>query len=256
MKRKYEREFKESESLQVFEKIKIGVMGSGRGVGTSFVATSIAVQWAAQREKAVAFVELFDEERGKSWIYDIVGMDKRFGSRKYESLYNKIKHGRYIRGLTNMDMGVNWAVPGPEDRVSGLTGVQESRLINNISGDVIVCDLGFEFKEEIIADMDVIVCVVDPKPSKLIASRKLYQQIKQEQINGRKIIWVINKVNGGINKRCFRDYIKIKDAFEIPIIKDIHFYAAEYNCRIPIEQREIKKATGKIIEYIVKETVL
>ncbi|MEA4922748.1 MAG: hypothetical protein VB031_05195 [Eubacteriaceae bacterium] len=256
MKRKFEREFRENEALEIIEKIKIGVVGAGRGSGTSFIASGIALAAAEHYKKAVAFAELPDGTSGRTWLYDIAGMDKRFGGRNYESLHKKVRHGRYIRGIRNMDSGVNWAACTAEDRNSGLTDVQKARLINNISGDIVICDMGINADEEIMADMDAIICVVDPKPSRLIDTRELYQTIKQEQLKGRDVIWVLNKMNGGVNRRCFREYVKIKGAFEIPLIKDIHFYAAEYNCRFPAEQREIKKVSNDILQDIVKKIIV
>ncbi|MGI6722182.1 MAG: hypothetical protein ACOX4I_06495 [Anaerovoracaceae bacterium] len=256
MKRKYEREFRSDEVRQVREKTKIGVIGSGRGAGASFVATSLALKSAEIREQAVAFCELNDGVGGKSWIYDSVGMDKRFVHRNYISLHEMVRRGQYIRNIHNMDLMVNWALCTPGDRGGRESGLHTARLINNIAGDIIVCDFGLLADQELLDDMDIIVAVVDPKPSRLIGARSLYQKIRREQADGRKVIWVINKMNGGVGRKCFADYVRVRDALEIPLIKEVHFYAAEYNCRFPAEEREIRKASDKVFEDIVNKTVI
>lgn len=256
MKRKFNREFSEDDCFSIYEKTRIGVVGIGRGAGTSFVATSLAIKIASADERATAFIEIADGPGGKTWVYDLAGIDKRFAGREYVSMHGMVRQGNYIRGLSNMDRRVNWALVTPDERNRNMSTIKISRLINNVAGDVVVCDLGTYINEDLLEDMDVLVCVVDPKPSRLIGCRDVYRKLKQQQVAGRKLIWVVNKVNGGINRRCFRDYMKIRTSYEIPLIKEVHFYAAEYNCRFPIEQREIEKAAGKTIEDIVKELIL
>ena len=58
MNRNFKREFEDDEVLQVNERLKVGILGIGRGAGATFVSTSIARLLGMQKEKAVAFVEL------------------------------------------------------------------------------------------------------------------------------------------------------------------------------------------------------
>ena len=355
MNRNFKREFEDDEVLQVNERLKVGILGIGRGAGATFVSTSIARLLGMQKEKAVAFVELRelieetaiasaerpanseariakqnmqgriekqlreanqgsyvseageekeDREAGKfqqiqwsrdftearetqqaleiqrkrearelgelieraykgdpymrdSLIYDSIGIEKRFSNREFASFYTLVKKRKYIRGIKNMDAGVNWALMTSYESKTGsaLTALEEARLINNIYGDVIICDMGSEIKISRLDEMDKIICVVDPMPSRLIGSRVVYQNLKEEEHKGKEIIWIINKANGGINKKCFREYMKIKKPITIPLIRPEHFYTAEYNCRIPFEQREIKSKVRNQFEEIVKHII-
>ena len=192
-----------------------------------------------------------------SLIYDSIGIGKRFSNREFAPFYTLVKKRKYIRGIKNMDAGVNWALMTSYESKTGsaLTALEEARLINNIYGDVIICDMGSEIKISRLDEMDKIICVVDPMPSRLIGSRVVYQNLKEEEHKGKEIIWIINKANGGINKKCFREYIKIKKPITIPLIRPEHFYTAEYNCRIPFEQREIKSKVRPQFEEIVKHII-
>ena len=385
MNRNFKREFEDDQVLQVNERLKVGILGIGKGAGATFVATSVARLLGMQKEKAVAFVELrelidetaivsaerptnsearirkqnmhariekqlretkqgpYDREswedkedraavefqkiqlRGDvpealearqtkeiqrareitelgeirersyngaavmrdslnvapvirdslnvaplmrdslmeapvmrdSLIYESIGAEKRFSNREFAPFYTLVKKRKYIRGIKNMDAGVNWALMTSYESKTGyaLTALEEARLINNIYGDVIICDMGSEIKISRLDEMDKIICVVDPMPSRLIGSRTVYQKLKEEEHKGKEIIWIINKANGGINKKCFREYIKIKKPITIPLIRPEYFYTAEYNCRIPFEQREIKNKVRTQFEEIVKHII-
>ena len=395
MNRNFKREFEDDQVLQVNERLKVGILGIGKGAGATFVATSVARLLGMQKEKAVAFVELrelidetaivlaerpansearirkqnmhariekqlreakqgpYDREswedkedraavefqkiqlcrdvpealeaqqameiqRGRetrklgelrerayngapvmrdslngapvmrdslngapvmrdslnvapvmrdsrnvaplmrdSLIYESIGAEKRFSNREFAPFYTLVKKRKYIRGIKNMDAGVNWALMTSYESKTGyaLTALEEARLINNIYGDVIICDMGSEIKISRLDEMDKIICVVDPMPSRLIGSRTVYQKLKEEEHKGKEIIWIINKANGGINKKCFREYIKIKKPITIPLIRPEYFYTAEYNCRIPFEQREIKNKVRNQFEEIVKHII-
>ena len=85
MDRIIEREERHLEAVQVEEKIKIGVMGIGRGAGCTFVSTALAYMLAGETKKRVGFVQL--DGRYDCDIYDALGMDKRFAGREFVDFY-------------------------------------------------------------------------------------------------------------------------------------------------------------------------
>lgn len=204
----------------------------------------------------MAFVELGTNSCNKPLLYDAMGIDKRFSGRKFHSFHTLVKNNKYIRGYRNIDSKINWAIFTPVSRNVKLTGLQELRLINNIYADIIICDLGSETKDYRLAEMDVLIGVMDPMPSRLIGARRVYQILKSEEKEGKSICWVINKMNRGISNRSFRDYIKIKDFVSIPLIRPELFYIAEYNCRFPYEQKEIKDRISGKINTLLKSNIL
>lgn len=252
MNRKYRREFSKEEVTQVIEKRKIGVLGAGRGAGASFVASSLALRMAAQHKGAVAYVELENLAEGKTWIYDAVGMERRMGGKRFRRFHDLVRHRRYIRGERNQDRGVNWAMTAPQDRSHRLTGLEKTRLINNIAGDVIVCDLGMHCDADLLEEMDVLFCVVDPKPSRLLDASAAFREMKRMENSGRRLFWIINRMNGGVSRRIFQEHTRIRGGRVLPLMKEHHFYAAEYNCRFPLEQREIQKITAPHFDAMVQ----
>ena len=77
-------------------------MGMGPGAGATFVAVSLAAEAARICGKAVAFAELVTYYSGKPLTYEMLGMDKRFKMRSFDSFYSELNRGRYIRKLRNM----------------------------------------------------------------------------------------------------------------------------------------------------------
>lgn len=256
MKRSFCREYEEIDVPGVIERKKIGIMGMGPGAGATFVAVSLAAEAARICGKAVAFAELVTYYSGKPLTYEMLGMDKRFKMRSFDSFYSELNRGRYIRKLRNMDQMVNWALAVPSDMQNGivLSAADESRLVNNIYGDIIICDLGGRFNEKRIHEMDIVICVVDPLPSRLIANHDMYACLRREEKNGADILWVINKMNSGINLHCLRDYLKIRDTVILPLVPPEYIYTAEYNCRIPIDQREVRHELEGVFDQIITYT--
>lgn len=254
LKRIFTREQIYGEFTHVKERTKIGVIGLGRSAGTTFFALALA-QELESRKKSVAFVELSQVEEGKSMVYHVLGMDQRFAHGRYRQIFSQVENNRRVNGKENIDAGINWAVLHPEEMMRGLTlsSLQETKLINNFSGDYIVCDMGCRYREEVMSEMDIIFTVVDPLPSKLIASRNVYENLVRD---GRKIVWVLNKDNSGVHRRHLYKYVKVKGHETIPLLQGEFFYKAEYNCRLPYEQKEIRVGIKPIMENIVNFHIL
>ncbi|MCI8631477.1 MAG: hypothetical protein HFG67_04275 [Firmicutes bacterium] len=134
-----------------------------------------------------------------------------------------------------------------------------ARLINNVAGDFTVCDFGSgqfaDFKNPLYLDMDTLVCVLDPLPSKLLESADMINEIRLMEAKGQKIIWILNKDNGGVNRRELRDFLGniLSRAYVIPLMDERLFYSAEYNCEIPFDKREIHEKTKSVFGEILQK---
>lgn len=258
MNREYKREYKEEDIERIFELTKIGVFSFIKTSGTSFVATSLAKYLADQRKQSVAYIELKHAESNESLLYDALGMEQRFASRDFISFYTEIKEKKYIKKLKNMDSGINWALRSPKDRELRimLTPLEETRLLHNINGDYVVCDLGNQYYQESMDEMDIIIGVIDPMPSNLLASKVQFQNFRMQELGGRRLLWIINKYNDGVNRKLLKSFLKIKNPVMIPLIPAEWFYVAQYQCRLPFEQPEIKNETFLPIEELVNHHIL
>jgi len=190
-----------------------------------------------------------------SFVYDAIGVDKRFKTREFVRFYNEVKHGKSIKVQANFDEKVNWALITPEDikEKIELVPIEIVRLINNVMGDVIVCDISeCSSKEDYLLDMDAVVFVIDPMPNAMISGYPFMREVKRLEHNGKKVIWVVNKFNAGINKRDMQNFLKLKEYYKIPAIESSDFYNAQYNCKLPYEMLDIREHTKSTIEQIVK----
>jgi len=272
MQRLFIREKTEEKFVSAIEKQKIGVAGMSRGAGATFIATSLAKILSYRDDRKVTFLEVCDLTGNKSSLtYDSIGIDKRFKTREFVRFYNEIKSGGSIRGKTNPDDRINWGLITPEDvkagaglitpedvkAGAGLTPIEMIRLINNISGDLIICDISeCRNAEDYLLDMDYVIFVIDPVPSAMIKGYPFMREVKRIEYRGKKVIWVINKYNSGINKRDMQSFLKLKEYYRIPLMDAGHFYSAEYNCKIPFEVATIQDGVRETMEKIIKELVL
>lgn len=255
LNRIFVREQCDEEYCVVYNRFKIGVVGMGEAVGTSFIATALAKELSKDKEKHMAFVEINGMNK-MTFLYDSLGMDKRFAGRTFYDFYTEITYGKSIAGLINLDERINWAlyVPQKNKETQGrkLATIEICRLINNIAADTIICDITQDTEfEEIFKEMDVLIFVIDPLPSKLIASYNQLCYMKKMQLEGKKIIWVINKYNDGINTREFYDFIKIKHYVKVPFVSQEQIYLAEYNCKIPYCMKSIAESVTEPIRQVI-----
>jgi len=260
MERLFIREKIEEKPVNMIEKQKIGVTGMSRGAGVSFVAVSLAKVLSLGGAGKVTFLEVNDSVcKTMPLIYDAIGFDKRFKMREFISVYNEIKSGGSVKGKVNNDEQINWALITPEDVKSwtGITPIEMVRLINNVSGDIIVCDIpACQNAEDYLHDMDIIIYVIDPVPSAMIAGFPFLKEVKRMEHRGKKVVWIVNKFNSGINKRDMHNFLKLKDYYKIPFIDAEHFYSAEYNCKMPYEMSDIRDAARETLEKIIKKELL
>ena len=239
-----------------FQRIKIGVVPACQGAGATFVSTSIAKLLSETDRFKVSYVEVAKEkEAGNKMIYDSLGMDKKFVGRRFTDFYSRALEGEPSRGLTNIDEGVNWILQTPGKKSKKLGSLENLKIINNAPGDVIVCDFSLHMEMmELLTDMDVLIVVIDPMPSALIGGFEMLSLCKSLEEKGKKVCWIVNKYNDGVNKREMLKYIKIRELFYLPLIPTEELYMAEYNCMLPVSARRVRShleaPINKIIESI------
>jgi len=170
--------------------------------------------------------------------------------------------GETVRGITNIDDGINWILHKPKDKNTVNNQDKESysqrnsnnlRMIHHAAGDIISCDFEMHGQVmELLPDMDVLIVVIDPMPSSLLAGFQMLAYCKSLEEKGHRIFWIVNKDNGGINKRELHQFLKLKELHYIPLIKGDELYSAEYNCLLPISSRQIRIALESPLNKIIK----
>ena len=96
----------------------------------------------SQAKRAVSMLELDtrpDAPAGRP--YDKIGIDRRFAGRDYIPFYRLAAEGKPLQDARNIDGGVNWALRIPGEPGPAPSPVTLHRLLNNIAGDIVICDI-------------------------------------------------------------------------------------------------------------------
>ena len=233
------------------EQINIGVTGLGRSVGTTFVASSLAFYFASMGN-SLTFVQCLNPASCDSLFYDKAAMDQRFINREFIDVYRLIYENRAARGVKNIEEGINWILPTPwvRDNEITLDDSQRSRLIHSVRGDVCIYDMepGKSW-DGYLLDMDRIVVVADPLPSRLISAAGRFRMLKQLELSGIRTDWIINRSNSGVDRRQIYRYMKNKNLLWLPDFDSSLIYADEFSCRFSWEDNEIR---CKMMEIFTK----
>lgn len=244
MDRSLSREKEPMEDYDYIEKFKIGIIAISRGGGVSFLGLCMARALANTKSCRPTVVEL-----GNRSLYDSMGMDKRFAGREFFPFYVSLSEGRPIKGRSNMDEGINWVIGSPEENHIHLNIPEKLMLTSSAKGNVVLCDFSSNWNTEedknsnlrLLQDMDHILVVIDPLPSKMLGGYDFLQEIKSLEAEERPVTYIINKFNNGVNKKEMLGFLKIKKPIFIPFISAEEIYKAEYNCKNPYSIMEVKK---------------
>ncbi len=244
----------QQELYSLADKARIGIIGISDGAGVSFITLCLA--------KAISGYGLLPAvlELGKGSSYDAIGIDKRFAEKEFFSFHKAINEGVKIRNRSNVDEKINWILRGPCESEIRLSGSNMQRMINNIAGDVILCDFSGirvhstneTFILEILKEMDAVIVVIDPMPSKMIPSYNQLQTIHREF---KEAIYVVNKNNRGVNTNEMMRFLRIRRPVFLPLVPPEDLYAAEYCCKIAYGTTEVKKILYAPIREILRRAI-
>ncbi|MDR0570827.1 MAG: hypothetical protein LBG71_06385 [Clostridiales Family XIII bacterium] len=248
-------------------KVKLGVVGLSACAGVTTMACALARYLANQRRHATACVELSDGDEGLTgWNYDMMGMERRFAGREFHSFYGRMAGGGRVGGLTNMDEGINWVLRLPGEGEAALDAQQLTSLVNNVAGDVTVCDfsarLGFGVEEpsarrellmRLLKEMDLLVCMVNPSPSKLLGGAGRLGMLKEMEMGGHRVLYAVNMFCKGVNRKELMGFLRPRACCHVPEIPLVELLEAEYNCKNPYQAAGVKAAMTDMIEIVLKE---
>ncbi len=238
------------------EKVKIGILGISRGAGATFIASRIAYE-LSQESEGVCFVEAGG---GEVLAIHSLAMARTFKKERFCDYFASWEEGLGAGSRRNIFENINWVLRSPYGRKTEDAG--ESPCIENpitdfelfrrknpriqakfsripyeqIPGRYMVIDSP---PSESLKEMDLLICVVDPLPSAVIAGEELIRTIRENRIRtGRRLapamnnptpcLWVLNKDNPKVRHRQLEKFMRIKFDFVIPMIDPAEFYRAEY----------------------------
>lgn len=231
----------------------IGVVGIGSGAGATLVASGLATV-LARGEGGAAYVQEGDIGRLRGCEqfkpFDQLSLQTVFGKKKMYDLFHLHREGIDIEGRANLYNRVNWVVnvPGEYRKPVKNQGFQSEKNENlrlpyhKIGGRNIVVDTPND-----ISEMDKLVCVIDPLPSKIKSAIDIFTHLKEVEKTGTKghILWVINKYNSYVNQKQLEKFLQIKADYILEMIEPEVFYQAEYAEIMPMSDSEWKTGFGK-----------
>jgi len=236
------------ESADVQETVRLAVIGVARGSGVSFV-TGLLAAWLGQAfaDESVALVEL-----GTPYFYEAYGIEKRFLYRDFYPLHRLVAERKSIRGLANMEQGINWILRSPGDAsVSGAHEVlslgDSLRLVHNATGTVRLFDcsgMSPALMWDILPDMDAVVCVLDPLPTRLCPYAADIERIRIEAPGP---VFVANNMNRGVHRGELKRFLRGTDWLELPHVATEDLYRAQYNCVLPYSIASVRKAVAPVL---------
>ena len=112
------------------------------------------------------------------------------------------------RGKTNIYKKVNWAA--------------ENQDYRGAAGRYIIVDNPENYDE-----LDLVVAVADPLPSRIEAGIETYRKLRQLQIP---VIWIVNKANPQAGIREVESFLKQKFDYRLELLPAEVFYKAEFAC--------------------------
>ena len=206
-------------------KKRIYVIGGCQGAGATFIATSLSFA-LSELTNGVAFVE----------------SPKTNCFKEEPLIVHQLSLEKMIRTKMNSYSNVYWCIYDETSKVSEI-----SKSVDKIPARYIIYDSPEDYK-----NCDLIICVIDSLPSKVLASTKKVKHLKQYFEN--KTIWVLNR-NVISNIRSVEKYLGIKFDFLIPMEEQKSFYKAEHFGKALQKSNFMDDDVWKTIESIAKYIV-
>ncbi len=229
------------------DRLKIGVIALAPGAGAGFVSACLAGAFAETGRHHPAVLEI-----GEGRLYDSLALDKHFAGKDYFRFFKAVSDGKSIRGRSNELYGVNWIVRSPAEEGISLDLLKTMRMVNHVLGDVILCkiaDMGEEELWRLLWEMDRILVVIDPLPSKMLAG---YHRLCALRASGLPILYLVNKMNGGVSRRELLDYLNLKNLYYLPAIETEIIYSSEYSCRFVYNDASVKSGMEKPMKDLMQ----
>lgn len=196
------------------EKKTINIISPCRGSGATFVATTLAFIMGQYQEN-VTYLEGSHHGAGHSQPFYELSLDKLMWSKGFLDFFELKKVGQKVNNRVNFYQNVNWVT-----RCS-MEFKDVKVFPKDVAGRYVIWD-----EHDPSEEADLVLCVVDPLPSRVISSAKKIEEYKSEYWN--KICWVFNKADSETAREASK-FLNIKSDFIIPMEAQENFYKAQNN---------------------------
>lgn len=237
---------------------RIAVTGTGECVGATFVAAGLCMFFAENGLK-VSYTEVGNPGKMRRLIYESAALDKRIGPERVKSVYRAVKEKSPVNGAgdlhraANVSGGISWRVITPEDAAENmaLDEGEAARLIATADGMIQVFDVAAdEAFDGCLLDMDAVIAVADPMPSKLMRQQDRIRMLKRLEAAGNRVIWLINRMNDGVSRRQIQGFLREEQVLYMEEMPAETVYTAEFRCMLPHGDREIMEKSEGVFTKI------
>ena len=97
--------------------------------------------------------------------------------------------------------------------------------------------------------MDRVIAVLDPLPSKMLASAEILSRLRGSFLP---VEYVINRWNVGVDKREALSFFQLRDPVILPALDAADIYAAEYGCRSVWSYPSVRRKTEKPLTLLCR----
>jgi len=266
-KSKRKKDIRIVKEFSVLNKNTIGVINLSKGAGSTFVTLNLAKAISESSLK----VAVIEPPVRKPTIYDTIGIEKQIYDIYDEDIFYSYPHviQREEEAEREREVlldGIYWIVPDPRIKeIEKWDSYKMLKLINSSrKASINIIDIGNDYKHESISDilgnLDMIIVVIDPFPSKIINNEEKLDNLKKLENKGLNIKYVINKDNKGVNKKTMLKFLEINPLTYIPFISPEIVYKSFYDCEIPYSNskgnEELKEAYYEILKHLVPTDLL
>lgn len=240
---------------------RIGIVPVSQGAGAGLVSAMLATELAAitgaggtvNAPGGITVVEL-----GRGNLYEQLCADRWFRMRQMVSYWNCLHGEGWPERIINPHCGVNWLLRTPMDRWTlSEEGVLEReravRLLYSLPGDVAFVDFSSVEEQDMLylmEDMDQLVTVVDPMPSKLLEG---YERIHRLKLWKKPVIWAVNRWTEQVEGKELRKILgKERNLVMLPEVPRGTLYQSEYAGVGFVEHQQIRRLMAPGMEEIIK----
>ena len=210
---------------------RIAVAGIAGGCGTSFIAQSVA--WKLSSRERCTLAEL-----GTPYFYSALNIQSRFAEKGFEFYEDALSGRKTLYAVRNpyhrLDLFLRR--PQAEGHPSAMCAVK-------MPGEQVVFDLSGasgDYLDEVLPEMDSILIVIDPLPTKLLCGQARLEKLRMEYPDAELIV---NKLNKGVNRQELKRFLGTDRYSAVQCLPAELIYKAEYNCILPAELKGFTEKT-------------
>lgn len=222
----------------------------------------------------VSYVELKQPRPGESMVFFGAGLDQRFRGNRFADFFQLYQAGSWPSGHqfsdsaashrspVNLHKGINWVVwrhwaqnqeaSAAEAEIGTCnSGRDWTRFpLEDLPGNFVIVDSP---PVDTLHRYDLVIGVIDPLPAAVYAGAEHYELLRDQAISGLPLIWAVNRDNDQVNHGALKRFLKLKEYFSVPLLKQQLFYRAQYTCRLPVElmEDEERKPLEMIAEHMI-----